>query len=68
MKVVAGYEHACALLMNESVVCWGSNTYGELGIEQAVASHGPSMALVGDKPDLYQYATCTTSEYCLLPK
>ncbi|EKX42275.1 hypothetical protein GUITHDRAFT_43008, partial [Guillardia theta CCMP2712] len=31
MKVVAGYEHACALLMNESVVCWGSNTYGELG-------------------------------------
>lgn len=31
LKVVAGQFHACALMSDSSVFCWGGNTYGELG-------------------------------------
>lgn len=31
-KLWSGLYHACALLDDESVKCWGSNTYGELGL------------------------------------
>ncbi len=27
-----GYSHACALLDNEGLKCWGSNVYGQLGV------------------------------------
>lgn len=30
--LVAGHAHACALLINNDVECWGSNTYGQLGV------------------------------------
>jgi alpha-tubulin suppressor-like RCC1 family protein len=30
--ISAGYEHACALLDNGSVKCWGKNLYGQLGV------------------------------------
>jgi alpha-tubulin suppressor-like RCC1 family protein len=29
--VTAGYYHACALLQNGTVKCWGSNGYGQIG-------------------------------------
>ena len=32
-QISAGYYHTCALLVNGSVSCWGSNSYGELGRE-----------------------------------
>ncbi len=32
IQISAGYEHACALLSDNSVWCWGRNLYGELGI------------------------------------
>jgi len=31
-KVAAGFEHTCALNINSSVYCWGSNTHGQLGL------------------------------------
>ena len=31
--IAAGDEHTCALLDNASVKCWGSNAYGQLGID-----------------------------------
>lgn len=30
-QVTTGYGHACALLTNRQVRCWGSNLYGQLG-------------------------------------
>lgn len=31
VKVVAGYEHTCALMDTKKVRCWGRNNYGQLG-------------------------------------
>ena len=30
-EVVNGYRHTCATLSNGSLMCWGENTYGQLG-------------------------------------
>ncbi len=32
VAITAGVEHACALLDNNTVKCWGANTFGKLGI------------------------------------
>lgn len=31
VRVVVGWEHACALVTTGDVYCWGDNTYGQLG-------------------------------------
>jgi alpha-tubulin suppressor-like RCC1 family protein len=31
-RVYAGYSQTCALLIDDSLVCWGANDYGELGV------------------------------------
>ena len=30
-QIVAGEYHTCAILTNDSMYCWGQNTYGQLG-------------------------------------
>lgn len=30
-QVSVGASHACALMLDGRVLCWGDNTYGELG-------------------------------------
>ena len=32
-QIAAGGEHTCALLDDDTVKCWGSNFYGQLGLE-----------------------------------
>jgi hypothetical protein len=34
-KVSVGYNHACAVALNGSVQCWGSDEYGQLGNGQS---------------------------------
>jgi hypothetical protein len=36
----AGYLFTCAVLVNESVICWGSNVYGQLGQGDTVSRGG----------------------------
>ena len=31
-SLAAAFEHTCALMVNGSVFCWGSNTFGQLGL------------------------------------
>jgi alpha-tubulin suppressor-like RCC1 family protein len=31
LQVTTGIAHACALLQNKTIACWGANTYGQLG-------------------------------------
>ena len=41
VAVAAGIYHACALLSDGSVQCWGSNTYDQLGNENMRSSAVP---------------------------
>src|SRR5688572_7554716 len=43
-KVVTGREHACALMMDGSIKCWGRNTYGALGLGLPITQS------IGDDP------------------
>ena len=45
--VRVGADHACAILDNGSVKCWGKNPHGELG-QGNVASRGASVGTMGD--------------------
>lgn len=40
IDVSAGSNHACAVRANTTVVCWGANTYGQLGSGQAQTLEG----------------------------
>ena len=41
--IAAGKSHSCALLNNNTVYCWGNNTQGQLGQDNAVSSYVPVM-------------------------
>jgi alpha-tubulin suppressor-like RCC1 family protein len=47
VNVVAGQQHACALDTNGAVLCWGSNTFGQLGIGTGTIS-SPTPVTPGD--------------------
>lgn len=40
-QVSAGYSHTCALTSDGRVACWGSNTWGELGVPGVPQSSAP---------------------------
>jgi alpha-tubulin suppressor-like RCC1 family protein len=43
IEVRTGYSYACARMMDQSVVCWGDNTYGKVGhVPPDMAGYGPT--------------------------
>ena len=46
VAVSTGGEHACAILANDTVVCWGQNSYGQLGYDDSI-NHGSLMNHMG---------------------
>ena len=49
VAVTTGYYHTCALLDDNSVVCWGSNDFGQIGDETIVNKNTPTDVDLGDK-------------------
>ncbi len=47
IKIVTGIAHTCAILDDETLKCWGANTFGQLGIGET-ASRGLTPAQMGD--------------------
>jgi len=47
IAVTAGYRHACALLADASVKCWGNNDVGQLGLGDTV-TRGDQPGEMGD--------------------
>jgi len=41
--ISAGKDHVCAILDNGDVSCWGSNTYGQLGIGDTTNHNSPTL-------------------------
>ena len=46
-QITAGSEHACALEADGTLVCWGANSGGQLGIDRATAFVGTPTAVPG---------------------
>lgn len=46
-KVSTGYAHACALMADQSIRCWGANAYGQIGIGNTTAQKTPVTINVG---------------------
>ena len=40
-SLALGYGHGCALLSNETVQCWGHNTYGQVGNGNTTIQYSP---------------------------
>ena len=48
MKITSGSEHACALLYNGKMKCWGSNAYGQIGGNMLGGDKGHLPSDMGD--------------------
>ncbi|WP_437681521.1 hypothetical protein [Sorangium sp. So ce131] len=48
MAVAAGQSHTCAILDDRSVKCWGSNSYGQLGLGSTTSPVGRASSEMGD--------------------
>ncbi|MGZ3724279.1 MAG: hypothetical protein ACXWPX_04385 [Pseudobdellovibrio sp.] len=44
--ISAGLSHTCAILSNNTVKCWGLNTYGQLGYDNTTQLTSPSASTV----------------------
>jgi alpha-tubulin suppressor-like RCC1 family protein len=59
-----GYLHACALLDNNSVKCWGLNKYGQLGLGDS-NYRGDGAGEMGDNLQAVNLGTGRTAKYVM---
>ena len=66
LKVVVGEEHTCALRSGSSIVCWGANAFGQLGLPGAPTVNVPDqpVSIAGFPVDVAvgRYHTCAISD------
>ncbi len=62
--VSAGVSHTCALLVDNTVKCWGDNTYGQLGDGSTTASSHP--VDVGGLSNVQEIDTHLANHACAL--
>jgi cysteine-rich repeat protein len=58
--ITAGYYHACALLNDDSVKCWGYNAYGDLGVGKT-SPLGDASGEMGDALPVVDLGTMKTA-------
>ena len=59
--VAAGMYHTCAILDNDSVKCWGMNTYGQLGYGNTT-NYGSAANQMGDNLPVVDLGTGRTAK------
>ena len=47
VAVATGYYHTCAIVTGGSLVCWGSNGNGQLGLGSTTDQHSPQAVSLG---------------------
>ncbi|MGZ3724875.1 MAG: hypothetical protein ACXWQQ_03715, partial [Pseudobdellovibrio sp.] len=60
-KIAVGWLHTCAILNDDSVKCWGSNTYGQLGYGNTTA-RGNASGQMGDNLPTVSLGTGRTAK------
>jgi alpha-tubulin suppressor-like RCC1 family protein len=58
-RATAGVGHTCAVLTDDSLACWGANTYGQVGDGTAENRSAPAVVLTGvEEATAGAYHTC----------
>ena len=47
VAVATGYYHTCAIVTGSSLLCWGGNGNGQLGIGSTTDQHSPQAVSLG---------------------
>ena len=63
-QIGGGGYHACAILNDDSLVCWGDNSFGQLGIGNTTGQDSPQVVDLGQKTA--KYITCTQTNTCAI--
>ena len=62
-QVSAGYQHACAITTGGTLMCWGSNSSGQLGDGTTISHTTPEVINAGTN---YNYVSAGTSTTCAI--
>ncbi|MCH2534680.1 MAG: hypothetical protein MK008_09595 [Bdellovibrionales bacterium] len=57
ISLTSSHRGFCAILSDQSVKCWGANTYGMLGIESSVSELGDDINDMGDNWESVKFGT-----------
>lgn len=68
IQVSVGYDHACASLSNQSVVCWGANAYGQSSGSDAGGATLPIGPTVVDEAPVSELVVAGTGHTCAVGK
>ena len=63
-QISAGTGHTCSILNDDSLVCWGLNGYGQLGVGNNDDQNTPQVVNLGQKTA--KYVECGIDETCAI--
>eukprot|EP00435_Cladocopium_sp_Y103_P010964 s5148_g2.t2 len=73
LQISAGESHTCAVLLDQSLKCWGRNSQGQLGLGDQTDRGGVSIAEMTNLPTVdvgtgltVQLVSCSVTDSCVL--